>query len=142
MQEPQRRHRAIEFVSEEIGFKAKVAREGAMQSRAERGAGFVIGERRFAKPRQLRPGVERAEWLARHQLRIVWREVKSDVEGLLHIRSSRRVERLMQKTGIAAIAADRLDRELPLVGNGQREELCDCAKASAISSLSTPWLTT
>jgi hypothetical protein len=38
-------------------------------------------------------------------------------------RSLARVERLVKEPGITSVAANGLDRELPLVGDGQREEL-------------------
>jgi hypothetical protein len=142
VQEPQRRHRPIEFVIEEIGSQAKVAGERAMQSRPEPYACVIVGQQRFAKARHAGPGVERAEGLPRQQFGIVRGKLKTDVEGLFHVRSPGGIERLVKETGIASVATNRLDRELPLVGNGQREDLARLGEALAISSLSTSWLTT
>ena len=94
-----------------------------MQSCAKRRARVVVGEQRLAEARQARPGVERAEGLSRQQFGIVRAKVETDVEGLFHVRPARRVERLVKEPGIATVAAHALDRKLPLVGDGQREEV-------------------
>jgi hypothetical protein len=49
VQEPQRRHQAIEFAVEEIGSQAKVAGERTMQSRAEPRARVIVRQQRFAE---------------------------------------------------------------------------------------------
>ena len=122
VQQAQRRHRAVEFFGEIIGRDAKVVREGAMNAGAERGGGAEIGEQHLAESGQVRPGVERPERLAGEKLGIVRLEVEADIEGLLHVRPLLRIERLMQEAGIAAVAADLLDRDCLLFGEGQREE--------------------
>ena len=94
-----------------------------MQSRAEGRASVVVSEQRLAEARQGGPGVERAEGLSRQQFGIVRRKVETDVEGLFHVRPPGRVERLVKEPGITSVAANCLDRKLPLVGDGQREEV-------------------
>ena len=123
MQEPQRRHRPIEFIVEEIGLQAKVAGERAMQSRAEPRASIVIGKQRFAETRRSGPGVARAEGLSRQQVGIVGGKLETDVESFFHVWPARGVERFVKEPGIASVAANCLDRELPFVGDGQREEV-------------------
>ena len=58
----------------------------------------------------------------REDLGIVGREVEADVERLLVVGAGGRIERLVQQPGIAAVAADLLDRDLRLLGDRQREE--------------------
>ena len=123
MQEPQRRHRPIEFVVEEIAAEAKVARERTMQSRAEPRARVVVGKQRFTEARHARPRVKRAEGRSGQQFRIVGGKLEADVEGLFHVRSASGIKRLVEEPGIASVAANCLDRKLPLVGDGQREEV-------------------
>lgn len=94
-----------------------------MQSRAETHACVVVGKQRFAETRRDGPGVERAKGLSRHQIGIVRGKLETDVEGLLHVRPPRGIERFVKEAGIASVAADRLDRKLPLVGDGQRKEV-------------------
>ena len=89
---------------------------------AERRAGVEIGEQRLAKSGQVRPCVERPEGPAGEKLGIVRLEVEADIEGLLHVGTLLRIERLMHEAGIAAVAADRFDRDGLLFGEGQREE--------------------
>jgi hypothetical protein len=77
----------------------------------------------FAEARHAGPGVERAEGPSRQQFGIVRGKVQTDVEGLFHVRSAAGVERLVKEPGIASVAANRLDRQRPLISDGQREEL-------------------
>ena len=122
VQEAQRRHRPIELFGEIVGRDAEVAGEGAMDAGAERRAGVEIGEQRLAESGQVRPCVERPERPAGEKLGIVRPEVEADIEGLLVVRPLLRIERLMHETGIAAVAADRFDRDSLLFGERQREE--------------------
>jgi hypothetical protein len=92
-------------------------------NRAPSHASVVVGEQRFAETRHTGPGVERTEGLSRQQFGIVRGKLETDVEGFFHVWSTRGVERFVKETGIASVAANRLDRELPLVGDGQREEV-------------------
>ena len=107
---------------EKVGRDAEVAGEGAMDAGAERRAGVEISEQRLAETGQIRPRVERPEGFAGKKLRIVRLKVEADIVGLLVVRTLLRIERLVQETGIAAVAADRFDREPLLVGEREREE--------------------
>jgi hypothetical protein len=94
-----------------------------MQSRAERRARLVVGQKGFTETRHCGPGVERAEGLSCQQFGIVGGKLETDVEGFFHVWPARGVERFVKEPGIASVAADCLHRELPLVGDGQREEV-------------------
>jgi hypothetical protein len=93
-----------------------------MDAGAKRRAGAEIGGQLVAEAGQVRPCVERPERLAGEKLRIVRPEVEADIEGLLHVGTLLRIERLMQEAGIAPVAADCFDRDCMLFGEGQREE--------------------
>jgi hypothetical protein len=94
-----------------------------MQPRAEACTSIVIGKHRFAETRHAGPGVERAKGLARQQFGIVRSKLEADVEGLFHVGPPGGVERLVKQPGITPVAANRFDRKLPLVRDGQREEV-------------------
>ena len=93
-----------------------------MQPGAEGRAGVVIGEQRFAEIRQARPRVEGTEGLFGQKVGIVRRNLETDVEGFLHVRSPSRIERFVQHPGIASISADCLDRQRLPFGQRQGEE--------------------
>jgi hypothetical protein len=93
-----------------------------MSDAAERRAGVVVREQRFAEMRQPRPGIERTERLTGEKVGIVRRNLEADVEGLLHVGSPSGIERFVQHSGIATIPADGLDRQRLPLGQRQREE--------------------
>lgn len=122
MQQPQGRHRAIEFVVEEAGLEAEVAGKCAMQPGAERRAGVIIAEKRLAEIRQAGPRVEGTEGPSGQKVGVVRRDLQTDVESLLHVGSPPRIERFVQHPGIAPISADPLDRQSLPFGQRQSEK--------------------
>src|ERR1700723_855588 len=71
----------------------------------------------------LRFAPESREGLSRQQVGIVGGKLETDFESFFHVWPARGVERFVKEPGIASVAANCLDRELPFVGDGQREEV-------------------
>ena len=115
MQEPQRRHRPIELIGKERGWKPKIGGNRQMQIKPELPHRVEIIECGVAKARRSRPRIDAAKRLARDNLGIGIRQIETDIESFLEIRLSE-IEAFAGDADIAAIMPRPHDREFILVG--------------------------
>src|SRR5580704_3467912 len=126
VQQPQRRHRAIELVGEEVARQRQVRGDRQMQIEPEPPQRVEIADRGVAKAVNPRPEIDAAKWLAGDHLGIGCRQIEADVERLLEVGLDA-IEAFGGDADIAAIVRRSRDRELILHGVGRCKE---CRRAS------------